>query len=641
MVEPFSIISAAAGLFDVSVRTSTTIHSICKDIKNGPALLAALSNEIVDLGVVLNTIVHAKRTEAEKGGGVVEEVGFAAAVDAQLGRGKTILKDLTRMIDELNAKNTTIQRVQFALKKNRAAALKDQLRDVRGQLNDILMAHNVSISRKILLKLSSVNITVEAKPTSTEQSGLNESQRDELSLTAIPPTYQQSTSSQQQAERSTRPATPLSNIAAEVVDHPNIMAAVPTMSAKSPFTGELQLAESLQQKVQGVRTVSSAVDTMMDRLTHQDPSLLPSFLSRLEGMNQNDLVDFGLKYQHFQCPPDFITAFQHAYSFSQRVGSLFVGYNGYPVNSTRCSSKQCARAQATSLQVHYVFPSWFLKAAIRASMQTSAIGGITLGIVVKQRIEFTPSIISATQRGSIKELRSFFVSESLRIDHVDDINGRSALHYAMYNITIDIDRVRMLLQYFLPFHHAIGFNRIPVAARMIEMGVDIESRTTNAQETALEIAARRNLVGLVEYLCDQGADLNALDRWGWTPLLRAIESKAHDTLKILLDRGADQTRRTPTDATILHIAAIRGNVETFDILASSSLNGVNVEAKDQKDHTATYYFEDENTNLDNPEAEPAFRRLLRAVEHTMAETVPSAQDHEESDGEADCHFVDA
>ncbi|KAK3080044.1 hypothetical protein LTS18_003269 [Coniosporium uncinatum] len=143
MVEPFSIISAAAGLFDVSLRTSTTIHSICKDIKNAPALLAALSNEIVDLGVVLNTIVHAKRTEAEKGGGIVEEVGFAAAVDAQLGRGRTILKDLTRMIDELNAKNTTIKRVQFALKKNRAAALKDQLRDVRGQLNDILMAHNV------------------------------------------------------------------------------------------------------------------------------------------------------------------------------------------------------------------------------------------------------------------------------------------------------------------------------------------------------------------------------------------------------------------------------------------------------------------------------------------------------------------
>ncbi|KAK3080043.1 hypothetical protein LTS18_003268 [Coniosporium uncinatum] len=433
--------------------------------------------------------------------------------------------------------------------------------------------------------------------------------------------------------------------------------------------------------------------------------------------------------------------------------------------------------------------------AIRASIQTSAIGGITLGIVVKQRTEFTPSIISATQRGSIKELRSFFVSESLRIDHVDDINGRSALHYAMYSITIDIDRVRMLLQYgsdpdheddlgesvrhivarkvltnsderpilqdlelllpiskavsdfefnfihkvvvglcpvnlglilqasdktvldqmngqdnlgktplhwavaradlsairallaaganvnifthkghtslmeslvwqkdptcafavmdagvdlerrdldgFLPFHHAIGFNRLPVAARMIEMGVDVESRTTNAQETALAIAARRNLVGLVEYLCDQGADLNALDRWGWTPLLRAIESKAHDTLKMLLDRGANHTRRTPTGATILHIAAIRGNVETFDILASGSLNGMDVEAKDQKDHPATYYFEDENTNLDNPEAEPAFRRLLRAMEHTMAEAVPSAQDHVESDGEADCHFVDA
>jgi len=59
------------------------------------------------------------------------------------------------------------------------------------------------------------------------------------------------------------------------------------------------------------------------------------------------------------------------------------------------------------------------------------------------------------------------------------------------------------------------------------------------------------------------------------------------------------------------------------------------------DHTARYYFEDENTNLDNREAEPAFRRLLRAVEHIIAEASPSAQDREESDGEADCRFVDA
>ena len=141
MADPFSIAAAAVGLFDVAARTSVTLRRVCKDIKNAPALLAALSNEVVDLGVILNTIIETRDQMGSTSATSSET--FISAIDTQLEHGRTILNKMTALVDELTEKNPTLKRVQFAMKKNQAAKLKDSLREVRMKLHDILVAHNV------------------------------------------------------------------------------------------------------------------------------------------------------------------------------------------------------------------------------------------------------------------------------------------------------------------------------------------------------------------------------------------------------------------------------------------------------------------------------------------------------------------
>ena len=55
---------------------------------------------------------------------------------------------MTALVDELTEKNPTMKRVQFAMKKNQAAKLKDSLREVRMKLHDILVAHNVYVRHR-------------------------------------------------------------------------------------------------------------------------------------------------------------------------------------------------------------------------------------------------------------------------------------------------------------------------------------------------------------------------------------------------------------------------------------------------------------------------------------------------------------
>lgn len=60
----------------------------------------------------------------------------------------------------------------------------------------------------------------------------------------------------------------------------------------------------------------------------------------------------------------------------------------------------------------------------------------------------------------------------------------------------------------------------------------------------------------VQFLIEQGADLNALHSWGWTPLVGAIQRKNNKIAKMLIDAGADITTKCDQNLTALHWAGI-------------------------------------------------------------------------------------
>ncbi len=88
-------------------------------------------------------------------------------------------------------------------------------------------------------------------------------------------------------------------------------------------------------------------------------------------------------------------------------------------------------------------------------------------------------------------------------------------------------------------------------------------------------------------LVDAGADINAIDTLGATPLEIAARNAKPDVIKILLDNGADLTINRDGYSP-LHAAATSGDVQTVKYLIE---NGINISQPDSNglDYTPLHW----------------------------------------------------
>ncbi len=120
-----------------------------------------------------------------------------------------------------------------------------------------------------------------------------------------------------------------------------------------------------------------------------------------------------------------------------------------------------------------------------------------------------------------------------------------------------------------------------------EVGRMPRPKGMNEGETDLHIAARLNLPVLTISLLNQGADIHAKDKFGWTPLhLAAAKENASATVEVLLNQGADIHAKDKFGWTPLHSAASNNTYETAEILLNK---GANVNAKDNHGWTPLYW----------------------------------------------------
>jgi len=85
---------------------------------------------------------------------------------------------------------------------------------------------------------------------------------------------------------------------------------------------------------------------------------------------------------------------------------------------------------------------------------------------------------------------------------------------------------------------------------LIEAGANINAVKIEQKETPLHIAIRYGHKEVAEFLLNEGANINALERRKWTPLHTAVKSGKMEVAELLLDRGAnvnsvDKKGRTP------------------------------------------------------------------------------------------------
>lgn len=93
---------------------------------------------------------------------------------------------------------------------------------------------------------------------------------------------------------------------------------------------------------------------------------------------------------------------------------------------------------------------------------------------------------------------------------------------------------------------------VDILKSMIEK-VDINAEIKNGRQL-LHIAADYGQREVVEFLLSKGAEVNGRDKHGMTPIMAAIFEGHTETVKALLEGGADKTVKAPSGESLMECA---------------------------------------------------------------------------------------
>ncbi|KAF7510396.1 hypothetical protein GJ744_006675 [Endocarpon pusillum] len=139
-----------------------------------------------------------------------------------------------------------------------------------------------------------------------------------------------------------------------------------------------------------------------------------------------------------------------------------------------------------------------------------------------------------------------------------------------------------------PMHHAAMQGQTAIIDMLLDVGADVNSLNAFS-ENPLMMAALANEAQSADLLCRQGANIEHRCDWRFTPLLKALKVSAYDVLQILIRREARTDVITSSGKTLIHLAAAYADAETLQLLASTNISTVDVEARDEKRCTALDY----------------------------------------------------
>nr|CAD2199644.1 unnamed protein product [Meloidogyne enterolobii] len=189
----------------------------------------------------------------------------------------------------------------------------------------------------------------------------------------------------------------------------------------------------------------------------------------------------------------------------------------------------------------------------------------------KSKVNGWSPLLEACARGHVGVSR-ILLQHHARIDVFDEC-GRTALHLAAANGHIELTRLLLKYKAFVnskakngeaPLHLAAQYGHAKLVAMLVqEHGASLEAITLNNQ-TALHFAAKFGQLIVAQTLLAFGANPNAKDDKGQTPLHLAAENDYPDVVKLFLkmkqNNHAVLTAVDHSGFTCAHIAAMKGSL---------------------------------------------------------------------------------
>ncbi len=192
--------------------------------------------------------------------------------------------------------------------------------------------------------------------------------------------------------------------------------------------------------------------------------------------------------------------------------------------------------------------------------------------------------------GKAEELKKIINVIGIKNLNYSDVNKYTALHHS--SISGRIENVKILIGYgadinvkssdetrnWLPIHYASKFGYKEIVEEFIEAGIDREV-TTSFGLTPLHVSAEFGSFGVAQYLTSIKCNLNAEtipENHRLTPLHFATIGNFYDLVTLLINSGADRSKRNGTGDNSLIMATKRNYIKICEYLTICGLEDLDL-----------------------------------------------------------------